>query len=208
MSDGGRKHTSKHKRSHESGEQERSKSKKHHKSRHDETSNHKERKKQGVPRIVDDDMVDDDMWIENNIDMNGDRVCYITGTIPATTLILRTQPLASDIPTAEALKLTSRAATIPDDPPLPRAVVTESTLQREEWMLEPPSLHVVSGSTSRKRTLVPEDESLTEGYGESSHDARAATGGVDFFSSLGTARQKKPKMDPTEAGVNSSSCNP
>ena len=39
------------------------------------------------------------------------------------------------------------------------------------------------------------NESLTEGYGEQSAGARALGGGVDFFSSLGKERERKPKPD-------------
>jgi hypothetical protein len=39
------------------------------------------------------------------------------------------------------------------------------------------------------------DESLTEGYGEPSTSARTLGGGIDFFSSLGKEREKKPKPD-------------
>ena len=39
------------------------------------------------------------------------------------------------------------------------------------------------------------DESLTEGYGEPSTGARTLGGGIDFFSSLGKERERKPKPD-------------
>lgn len=65
-------------------------------------------------------------------------------------------------------------------------------------MLEPPLTPAVSSSVPQKRALVLEGQSLTEDYGEPSRDARTAIGGVDFFASLGTERQKKPKVDPTE----------
>lgn len=39
------------------------------------------------------------------------------------------------------------------------------------------------------------EQSLTEDYGDSSGGARTMGGGVDFFSSLGIERQKKPKVD-------------
>lgn len=65
-------------------------------------------------------------------------------------------------------------------------------------MLEPPVIPVASSSVTQKRAIALEDESMTEDYGEPSGQARTATGGVDFFSSLGTERQKKPKADPAE----------
>ena len=43
------------------------------------------------------------------------------------------------------------------------------------------------------------DQSLTEDYGDIESDKRTLGGGVDFFSSLGTERKKKPrenKPDP------------
>jgi hypothetical protein len=39
------------------------------------------------------------------------------------------------------------------------------------------------------------DESFTDGYGEPSTSARTLGGGVDFFSSLGKEKEKKPKPD-------------
>lgn len=41
------------------------------------------------------------------------------------------------------------------------------------------------------------DDSFTEDYGEIFRDSRTASGGVDFFSSLGTERKKisKPILD-------------
>lgn len=76
MGDNEKKHSSKHKRQHESGERDRHKSKKHHKSHHDkdERSKRRERKDKDAPRIVDDDAGDDDMWIEKNIDVDGEYV--------------------------------------------------------------------------------------------------------------------------------------
>ncbi|KAI6166799.1 CwfJ C-terminus 1-domain-containing protein-like protein [Pisolithus thermaeus] len=57
--------------------------------------------------ITDDDP-SDDMWVEKNIDLDGERV------------------LDTDIPTVESLKLTSRAQASESDPPLPPAVPSES----------------------------------------------------------------------------------
>lgn len=104
-----------------------------------------------------------------------------------------------DIPTAESLKLMSRATSLPDDPPLPKPVVAESYLKRDEWMLEPSVTSITLSSFPQNRSMTLEDGSLTEDYGELSGNARTGTGGVDFFSSLGKERQKKPKSDPAEA---------
>ena len=78
-------------------------------------------------------------------------------------------------------------------------MATETTLKRDEWMLEPPRTPPIPTPTSRAAQRSMEgDESLTEDYGEQPRDVRTSTGGVDFFTSLGTERQKKPKVDPTE----------
>ena len=61
-------------------------------------------------------------------------------------------------------------------------------------MLEPPA-----GSSAsplfRDPRLEGGNESLTEDYGEQSIGARTLGGGVDFFSSLGKERERKPKPD-------------
>jgi hypothetical protein len=102
--------------------------------------------------------------------------------------------LATDIPTAESLKLTSHAYSRPDDPSPPRAVVAESSLKRDDWMLEPSTSSTTPPLMSRPQ---PEggDETLTDGYGEPSTSSRTLGGGVDFFSSLGKERERKPKPD-------------
>jgi hypothetical protein len=108
------------------------------------------------------------------------------------------KPIATDIPTAESLKLTSRAHSKPEDPSPPKAVVAESSLKRDDWMLAP------STSSVEPRRLEGGDESLTEGYGEPSTSARTLEGGIDFFSSLGKEKEKKPKPDlPNPDKVNS-----
>ncbi len=69
-------HISKHKRSQDKGDRE------HRKKRHksDKDGHNSKRKKDDVNRahIVDEDVSGDDMWIEKNIDMDGERVssCY------------------------------------------------------------------------------------------------------------------------------------
>ncbi|KAH9969691.1 CwfJ C-terminus 1-domain-containing protein-like protein [Russula dissimulans] len=116
------------------------------------------------------------MWVEKNIDMDGEK------------------PLATDIPTAESLKLTSRARSNPDDPSLPNSVVAESSLKRADWMLEPSTSSDAPPAVSRLQVEAA-DESLTDGYGEPSTSSRTLGGGVDFFSSLGKERERKPKPD-------------
>lgn len=65
------KHSSKHKRS---GERDRHKSKKRHKSHRDESGKRRDKKEETSTTILDVDGNDDDMWVEKNIDMDGERV--------------------------------------------------------------------------------------------------------------------------------------
>ncbi|KAI0300190.1 CwfJ C-terminus 1-domain-containing protein-like protein [Russula brevipes] len=116
------------------------------------------------------------MWVEKNIDIDAEK------------------PVAMDIPTAESLKLTSRAHSMPDDPSPPRPSVTESLLKRDDWMLEPPMASVASPGASHSQ-LEGRDESLTDGYGEPSTSAKTLGGGIDFFSNLGKEKERKPKPD-------------
>lgn len=104
------------------------------------------------------------------------------------------QPLATNIPTAASLALTSHASTSAADPPLPPDNPTETKLQRDEWMLLPSAPNQASSSSSRPVRAEVEvgDESLTEDYGESSAGGRTLGGGVDFFSNLGAERKRKP----------------
>ncbi|KAJ3519369.1 hypothetical protein NMY22_g13240 [Coprinellus aureogranulatus] len=130
-------------------------------------------------QIVDDDPDDKAFWREKDITMDGERV------------------LATDIPTAESLKLRSTAEDKPGAP-LPGGIASETQLKRDEWMLAPPSQPTVPTDDLDRRTkeqLMLAEQSLTEDYGEGSGGARTLGGGVDFFSSLGTERQKKPKVD-------------
>ncbi|KAF9236508.1 CwfJ C-terminus 1-domain-containing protein-like protein [Melanogaster broomeanus] len=170
------KHSSKHKRSRDKDSDH--KTKKKHKSTHDSSKKHKRRAPDSV-HITDDDPNDDDMWVEKNIDLDGERL------------------LATDIPTAESLKLTSHAEAAASDHLPPPTLSTETKLERDEWMLLPPSGAQVPSSSSRQLTqqLPIGDESFTEDYGESSSGARIVGGGVDFFSSMGTEKKRKPQPD-------------
>ncbi|KAF8133995.1 CwfJ C-terminus 1-domain-containing protein-like protein [Boletus edulis] len=117
------------------------------------------------------------MWVEKNIDMDGEQL------------------LAKDIPTAESLKLTSHAQATKDDPLLPPTTTTETRLQRDEWMVLP---------SSSSRPLPTGDESYTDDYGGPSDSGRTLGGAVDFFSSLGTEKKRKPqpdKLDPDKPKV-------
>ncbi|KAF6757552.1 CwfJ C-terminus 1-domain-containing protein-like protein [Ephemerocybe angulata] len=131
-------------------------------------------------QIVDDDP-DDRVWAEKDITMEGERV------------------LATDIPTAESLKITSTAEDKPGALPLPKGIHSETTLKRDEWMLAPAAKSTAPLDDLDRRTreqLLLTEQSLTEDYGEPSGGSRNAAGNVDFFSSLGTERVKKnPKVD-------------
>ena len=146
-------------------------------------------------KIVDDDPDDEDMWVEKNIDMDGERVCqFRTSSLLLFRIYL--QVLATSIPTTESLKLTSSSEPGPSAPPLPPAAATESTLKRDDWMLLPKSA-VNDSSVSRvsPQQSFAGDESLTEDYGDPSGGSRSGNG-IDFFSSLGTEIKKKnPKSN-------------
>ena len=86
----------------------------------------------------------------------------------------------------------TRAEEKPGDAPLPQSTRTETVLQRDEWMLLPPSASNVAGSSTQS---VPVDEDMMDGFGETSTNARTMSGSVDFFSSLGSERKKKPQAD-------------
>ncbi|KAG5641548.1 hypothetical protein DXG03_004794 [Asterophora parasitica] len=146
----------------------------------DDGRKHKHRKKDKSEssshvQIVDDDPNDDDMWVEKNIDMDGEKV------------------LATDIPTAESLKLTSSAVAGPSDPAPPPTLSTETPVQRDEWMLLPASTPTLP--VEDRRQLHTDDVSITDEYGEATGGQRTLGGGVDFFSSLGTDIKRKPRPD-------------
>ncbi|KAK7056976.1 Pre-mRNA-splicing factor cwf19 [Paramarasmius palmivorus] len=179
---------SKHKRKDKDSERSSKKRSKH----DDSSSRHKKKSKskrsedsESHLKIVDDDFNEEDMWVEKNIDMDGER------------------PLATDIPTAESLKLTSNVT----------QESSESTLKRDEWMLAPTTSTSSNISTSASSHLkIPTgDESLTEDYGELSQGRRTLSGDVDFFSSLGTEVKKKPRTDKPDLdkpAVSSKELNP
>ncbi|KAG1797728.1 CwfJ C-terminus 1-domain-containing protein-like protein [Suillus plorans] len=180
--------TSKHKRSRDKDDH---KSKKKHKSEH---KSHKRKSHTEAVNITDDDANDDDMWVEKNIDNDGERL------------------LATDIPTAESLKITSHATAGEGDPSLPPNLTTETRLQRDEWMLMPSSgiAEPLNSSRPSAQGLPTGDKTFTEDYGESSSSQRTPAGGVDFFSSLGTERKRPPrpdKADPDKIKISSKELN-
>ncbi|KAJ7758575.1 CwfJ C-terminus 1-domain-containing protein-like protein [Mycena maculata] len=161
-------------------------------SKHADDESPRKHKKSKKLKIVDDDPDDEDLWVEKNIDMDGER------------------PLATTIPTAESLKLTSSALPNRSGPPLPNAASTETALKRDDWMLLPPSEPVLPALTPRRIQPPSGDESFTEEYGESNEDQRTLGGGVDFFSSLGMDIKKKPRTDrpdPDKPIINSKELN-
>lgn len=75
-------------------------------------------------------------------------------------------------------------------------------------MLLPEARPVIPSDTATKETRMLDslDHSLTEDYGELGGSKRTLGGGVDFFSSLGTERKKKPKEEkPNPEKVRNSS---
>lgn len=169
-----------------------SKKREHHGESDDRRKHKKRKEKEAVIRVVDDDLDGEDMWVEKNIDEDGEKASEVH-VLEMALSHDPTKPIAVDIPTAESLKLTSHAQPMPDDPSPPRAVVAESSLRRDEWMLEP------STSSAPPAISLPQldggDESLTDGYGEPSTNSRNVGGGVDFFLSLGKEKERKPKPD-------------
>ncbi|KAF8895271.1 CwfJ C-terminus 1-domain-containing protein-like protein [Infundibulicybe gibba] len=190
--------TSKHSKSHRSREKDpENKGKKRRRHDHDSERKHKHKRKgdsgHGV-KIIDNEPNDEDMWVEKNIDMDGERV------------------LATDIPTSESLALTSSAATgsskSSQNPP---HVSPQIGLKRDDWMMEPPMAPPNRDiDASRPHRTVPNDSSLTDDYGEP-ESSRPLGGDVDFFSSLGTdVKKKNPRVtrpDPDKPVISSREIN-
>lgn len=93
------------------------------------------------------------------------------------------QPLAQDIPSAESLDLTSRAFAVESDPPLPSSCLTETRIERDEWMLMPRAQPVASASSTTASLPNHED----------GQDLKRSGG--DFFSSIGTERKRKERPE-------------
>jgi hypothetical protein len=72
------KHSSKLERSKDKDSERKTKKRRKHE---DDGRKHKHRRKgsDSILQIVDDDPNDDDMWVEKNIDMDGERVSFILG---------------------------------------------------------------------------------------------------------------------------------
>ncbi|THH31174.1 hypothetical protein EUX98_g3001 [Antrodiella citrinella] len=150
MGDEGHK-ASKHKHQHDKHAHEHAhKSKK--RRRDDEGGERKHKKdksKKGQARVVDDDP-DEDMWVEQNVDIYGE------------------QSVAANIPASGDMNLTSNASSSSREGALStRAVASETSLKRDDWMLAPQTAQVV-----------PVGEDMSES--------------PDFFSGLGREHRKKP----------------
>jgi hypothetical protein len=116
---------------------------------------------------------------------------------------MKFQPLAAGIPTAESLKLTSRAEALSSDPALPQSVIQESKLARDDWMLDPGDSKLSEHMLLAGQAPAGVD-GFTEGFGDASGNQRATNGGIDFFSSLGAERTRKPRPeapDPEKVGL-------
>lgn len=87
---------------------------------------------------------------------------------------------------------------MPGDPPLPKAGVSESSLKRDEWMLEPAAAPSVPDVARAGPRVLEGNDDAMDGYGEPSANARTGSGSVDFFSGLGIERKKPQKPEPTE----------
>jgi hypothetical protein len=181
-------HSSKSERSREKDSERKSRKRRKHE---DDGRKHKHRRKGSDSKlqIVDDDANDEDMWVEKNIDMDGDKVKLITCMHTALTYC---QILAANIPTADSLKLTSSAMPGPSDPKQPPNLSAETPLRRDEWMLLPPTIPSVPTDT-RKHIQV--NDAMTDDYGEPSGGQRTLVGGIDYFSSLGTDGGRKARPD-------------
>jgi hypothetical protein len=112
--------------------------------------------------------------------------------------------LATDISTAESLKLTSSAVAGPSDPKLPPQLSTETPLKRDDWMLLPPTAPSLPADS--RQYIQVTDESMTDEYGEASGGQRTVGGGIDFFSSLGTDIKRKPRPERPDPDQVSCSC--
>jgi hypothetical protein len=67
-----------------------------------------------------------------------------------------------------------------------------------------PTSHPVVPRLSPPVTHASQHDPFTEGYGEAEGNSRTLTGGVDFFSNLGTERkrkQPKDRIDPEKVSV-------
>ncbi|KZO92712.1 hypothetical protein CALVIDRAFT_301645 [Calocera viscosa TUFC12733] len=157
--------------------------------------NRRKREKEALS-VVDDD--DEGVWVEKNIDEDGQIVRFSIYLCRA--LLMLPQSLAADIPSAADMNLKSHI-TSPPPAPLPHSTASSSS-QREAWMLPPPSYQSTKPVVPSPLSAHPVEAELettdasgmTEGYEEEGGSGRTVDGGVDFFSGLGTERKKKPTV--------------
>lgn len=194
-------------RKHKRKSDDNSEHKKHKKRRKDDyddtrkSSKHRKDKQKGLT-IVDDDPEDTEMWVESNIDVDGQYVRFSYASSFFSKFLLMVcngKPLTTTIPTAASLDITSSTSPKDATPALPPAITTESKMQREEWMLLEPSSSTVPASTPPLKSLGRAADSLTEGYGDETMDSRKPSGEVDFFSGLGTVHREKKQKDDLES---------
>lgn len=104
------------------------------------------------------------------------------------------QILPTNVPTSKSLKINSTAEVYrPESDPITKS---GTKLQRDEWMLLPPSIPSTLPSGPVSQPSTSGDKSLIEDYGESLSNTRTMSGGDDFFSSLGTAHKKNKPERP------------
>ncbi|KAF8517376.1 CwfJ C-terminus 1-domain-containing protein-like protein [Hysterangium stoloniferum] len=130
---------------------------------------------------ITDEADEEDVWIEKNIDGE--------------------TPLAQDIPTAESLKLTSRAYIIDEDPPPPPDRPSETRLKRDDWMLGDTSITIPTSNEAPK----------TARWRDSPSQSTEKDGGADFFSALGLEHKRKEapeRPNPDKLVVSSREINP
>jgi hypothetical protein len=128
--------------------------------KHKHHSKKSSKKNEDHLHVVDDDVDDEDMWVEKNVDMDGEKV--LSGGPISLTANRKVQVLTADIPTAESLKLTSQAPVPVTGLP---SLVTETPMKRDDWMLEGTSkgdpdsgadfFSMLGGETRKKRQPPP-----------------------------------------------------
>ncbi|KAA1473876.1 hypothetical protein DENSPDRAFT_931257 [Dentipellis sp. KUC8613] len=149
--------------------------KRHRRGEPDAKRRHKKRRdmSQTTVTVTDNDVNDEEIWVEKNIDMEGE------------------SPPATDNPASESLKIKSRPSYNTDNPPVPPNCSMEASLVRDEWMLFPPSASFETISSK----IPSGEEILTEGHSEPSSAGRNLGGSIDFFATLGSERPKRPQSD-------------
>lgn len=172
--------------------------------------------------VVDDDD-DADLWVEKGagaevrLMIHMRRLCLCGADW--------SQSVVANVPSAAGLPLKSHASE-PAKGPLPDATSTDSkTQERQAWMLEPPvtappvsskpfgesNFPKCAGTSAGRSQPITTDMDMTDGYGENESSNRTMSGGVDFFSGLGTEHKRKDpqddKPDPTKLQIHDTELN-